>query len=84
MTPKPIFFRPNADDIRAIEIIAAHLDDLTMSTPSKSNTLRYALRWTASGIDPFDSLPTLQPERNEHDRQPHAAQDEPQQYQPPE
>ena len=84
MTPKPIFFRPNADDIRAIEIIAAHLDDLTISTPSKSDTLRYALRWTASGIDPFDSLPAAQPEGHEHDRQPDRPQDDPQQDQPPE
>ena len=94
MTPKPIFIRIDGVDAACIAAIRSHLGYITTLSASQTDAIKYALRRTAESLPDYPEqyryqeghpkLSATQPEGHKHDRQPHAAQDDPQQYQPPE
>ena len=70
----PIFIRLTDAELSKLAAIADRLPGWAKSTTQEA--IRYA-------IDTCP-LPSLQPEHHDHAQEPHAAQDDPQQDQPPE
>ena len=71
----PIFIRLTESEIAKLTAIADRLPGWAKSTTQEA--IRYA-------IDTCPLPATTQPEGHDNAQEPHAAQDEPQQYQPPE